>query len=91
MEERLTILKGLHDKRVTVTNKNLEIYGACLHKTTSESNQPQKTKPNRIICYLWIKIIERNEKLDQCGKYKKQQGKGDNVLLVFSALFIYLF
>ena len=26
--------KKLHDKRVTVTNKNLEIHGACRHKTT---------------------------------------------------------
>ena len=25
----------LRDKHVTVTNKNLEIYGACRHKTTS--------------------------------------------------------
>ena len=28
MEERLTILKNLLDKCVTVTNKNSEIYGA---------------------------------------------------------------
>ena len=34
MQERLTILKKLRDKRVTVMNKNLEIYGACRHKTT---------------------------------------------------------
>ena len=34
MEERLTILKKLHDKRVTIMSKNLEIYGACRHKTT---------------------------------------------------------
>ena len=34
MQERLTILKNLHDKRVTVMNKNSEIYGACRHKTT---------------------------------------------------------
>ena len=34
MEERLTILKKLRDKRVTIMNKNLEIYGACQHKTT---------------------------------------------------------
>ena len=34
MEEYLTILKKLHDKRVMVMNKNLEIYGACWHKTT---------------------------------------------------------
>ena len=34
MEERLTILKKLRDKRVTITNNNLEIYGACRHKTT---------------------------------------------------------
>ena len=27
MEERLTILKKLRDKRVTIMNKNLEIYG----------------------------------------------------------------
>ena len=33
MEERLTILKKLHDKRVTIMNKNSEIYGACRHKT----------------------------------------------------------
>ena len=33
MQERLTILKMLRDKRVTVINKNLEIYGACRHKT----------------------------------------------------------
>ena len=34
MKERLTILKNLCDKRVTVMNKNSEIYGACRHKTT---------------------------------------------------------
>ena len=33
MEERLTILKKLRDKRVTIMNKNSEIYGACRHKT----------------------------------------------------------
>ena len=34
-EERLTILKKLRDKCVTVMNKNLEIYGAFRHKTIS--------------------------------------------------------
>ena len=34
MQERLTILKKLRDKRVTIMNKNLEIYGACQHKKT---------------------------------------------------------
>ena len=34
IEERLTILKRLRDKRVTVMNKNSDIYGACRHKTT---------------------------------------------------------
>ena len=34
MEERLTILKKLCDKRVTIMNKNLKIYGAGQHKTT---------------------------------------------------------
>ena len=34
MDERLTILKKLRDKRVTIMNKNSEIYGACRHKTT---------------------------------------------------------
>ena len=34
MEERLTILKKLRDKRVTIINKNLEIYGNYGHKTT---------------------------------------------------------
>ena len=34
MEERLTILKKLHEKRVTVMYKNPEKYGACRHKTT---------------------------------------------------------
>ena len=34
MEERLTILKKIRDKRVTVMNKNLEIYGACQNKIT---------------------------------------------------------
>ena len=33
MEERLTILKKLCDKRVTIMNKNSEIYGAFRHKT----------------------------------------------------------
>ena len=33
MEERLTILKKLRDKRVTIMNENSEIYGACQHKT----------------------------------------------------------
>ena len=32
MEERLSILKKLRDKRVTIMNKNSEIYGACRHK-----------------------------------------------------------
>ena len=34
MEERLKIPKTLRDKRVTIMNKNSEIYGACQHKTT---------------------------------------------------------
>ena len=34
IEERLTILKKLRDKRVRIMNKNSEIYGACRHKTT---------------------------------------------------------
>ena len=33
MQERLTILKMIHDKHVTVMNKNSEIYEACRHKT----------------------------------------------------------
>ena len=34
MEKRLNTLTNLHDKRVTIMNKNLEIYGSCRHKTT---------------------------------------------------------
>ena len=34
MQERLTILKMLREKYVTVMNKSLEIYRACRHKTT---------------------------------------------------------
>ena len=34
MQESLTILKNLCDKRVTVMNKNSEINGACRHKKT---------------------------------------------------------
>ena len=34
MEEGLTILKKIHDKYIPVMNNNLEIYGACRHKTT---------------------------------------------------------
>ena len=34
MQERLTILKNLSDKRVTVMSKNSEIYGAFRKKTT---------------------------------------------------------
>ena len=34
IEERLTMLKKLRDKCVTIMNKNLDIYGACRHKTT---------------------------------------------------------
>ena len=33
MDERSMILKKLRDKRFTIMNKNLEIYGACRHKT----------------------------------------------------------
>ena len=33
MKERLRILKKLRDKRVTIMNKNSDIYGACRHKT----------------------------------------------------------
>ena len=33
MQKRLTILKMIHDKVVTVMNKNSEIYGAFRHKT----------------------------------------------------------
>ena len=32
IEERLTILKKLRDKRVTVMNMHLEIYGVCQQK-----------------------------------------------------------
>ena len=35
IQERLMILKRLRDKRVTVINKNSEIYGAVRHKTLS--------------------------------------------------------
>ena len=35
MEERLTIFKKLCDKRVTVMNKNSDIYRSFRHKTTS--------------------------------------------------------
>ena len=34
MQERLTIMKELCEKRVTVMNTNLDIYGACRHKNT---------------------------------------------------------
>ena len=34
MEERLTILKNIRDKRVTVINKNSEIYRASRHNMT---------------------------------------------------------
>ena len=34
MQEHLKILKKLREKHVTVMNNNLEIYGACRHKTT---------------------------------------------------------
>ena len=34
MQECLTILKKLREKRVTAMNKNSDIYGACRHKTT---------------------------------------------------------
>ena len=34
MEGRLTILKKLRDKRITIMDNNSEIYGACRHKTT---------------------------------------------------------
>ena len=34
MQERLTILKKLRNKRVMVMNKNSEIYGACRNKNT---------------------------------------------------------
>ena len=33
MQERLTILKMIREKRVKAMNKNLDIYGACRHKT----------------------------------------------------------
>ena len=32
MEEHLTILKNLHEKLITIMNKNLDIYGAWQHK-----------------------------------------------------------
>ena len=35
MEERLTILKKLREKRVTTMNNNSEIFGACQHKKNS--------------------------------------------------------
>ena len=34
MQKCLTILKKIREKRVTLMNKNSEIYGACRHKTT---------------------------------------------------------
>ena len=34
VEEHLTILNKLRDKRITLMNKNLEIYGACCKKMT---------------------------------------------------------
>ena len=37
MEQRLNTLTNIHDKPVTIMNKNLEIYGSCRHKTTFDS------------------------------------------------------
>ena len=34
MEDRLRTLKKIHEKRFTVMNKYLEIYGVCRHKMT---------------------------------------------------------
>ena len=34
MEEMIPILKKIREKRVTVTNENLEIYGEYRHKIT---------------------------------------------------------
>ena len=34
IEQRLTILKNIFDKRITPMKINLDIYGACHHKTT---------------------------------------------------------
>ena len=34
MEERLTVLKKIHDRNVTLLNNNLEIYEFWQHKTT---------------------------------------------------------
>ena len=45
MEERLMILKNLHDKRVTVMNNNSEIYGACQHETTFHQFFPSTDNP----------------------------------------------
>ena len=34
MEEHLTILKKLCDKRITIMNKHSKLYGACWHQPT---------------------------------------------------------
>ena len=41
MEEHLTVLKKLRDKRVTIINNNSEIYGACQHKNDFPSIFPK--------------------------------------------------
>ena len=53
MQERLTILKKLCDKRVTVMNKNLEIYGACRHKTTFHRFCPSTDDLVLNVCKGW--------------------------------------
>ena len=41
MEDRLTILKNLREKRVKIMNKNSEIYGAFWHKTAFRQFVPK--------------------------------------------------
>ena len=57
MQERLTMQKKLRNKRVTVMNKNSEIYWACRHKMTFHlfclsTDDPAHCKVNLVTTYI---------------------------------------
>ena len=49
MDERLIILENIRDKRVTIMNKNSDIYGACRHKTNFRQFFPSTDDP----VFIW--------------------------------------
>ena len=64
MDEHLTILKNICDRHVTLTNKNLVIYGAYLNKTYFHIFTRQ------LLYHYWLKVYTGEIYLNHYGLNK---------------------